>query len=81
MLVPRKLIVIAIGVLAVFTIGRLAKWLGAWTDRRFFREAYDAEQVLSELSDGVRGMVIRARCLRRSPIALLRRCTFPEWPC
>ena len=30
---------------------------GAWIDRRFFREAYDAEQVLSELSDSVRGMV------------------------
>lgn len=54
---PQKIVVIAVGILAVFTIGRLAKGLGLWTDRRFFREAYDAEQVLSELSDGVRGMV------------------------
>jgi phosphoserine phosphatase RsbU/P len=54
---PQKLIVIAIGILAVFTIRRLTEKIASWTDRRFFREAYDAEQVLSELSDGVRGMV------------------------
>ena len=54
---PQKIIVIAVGILAVFTIRRITERLGAWTDRRFFREAYDAEQVLSELSDGVRGMV------------------------
>jgi phosphoserine phosphatase RsbU/P len=54
---PQKIIVIAVEVIAVFAISRLAKKLGTWTDRRFFREAYDAEQVLGELSDGVRGMV------------------------
>ncbi len=53
----KAIMVIVIEVVAVFTISRLAKRLGAWTDRRFFREAYDAEQVLGELSDGVRGMV------------------------
>jgi len=46
---------IVIGVL--FTIRRAADKLRTWTDRRFFREAYNAEQVLSELSDHVRGMV------------------------
>ncbi len=54
---PQKLIVIAIGLLAIFTIRRLSLKLGAWVDRRFFREAYDAEQVLGELSEGVRSMV------------------------
>jgi sigma-B regulation protein RsbU (phosphoserine phosphatase) len=55
---PQMMImVIAVEVLAVFGISRLAKRLGAWTDRRFFREAYDTEQVLGKLSDGVRGMV------------------------
>jgi sigma-B regulation protein RsbU (phosphoserine phosphatase) len=54
---PQKLIVIGLGLLAVFTIRRLADKIGAWIDRRFFREAYDAEQVLSELSDSVRSMV------------------------
>jgi len=52
-----KIIVIAIAVTIGFTIPRLAARLRHWTDRRFFREAYDAEQVLSELSDHVRGMV------------------------
>src|ERR1022692_3665142 len=51
------IMVLAVEVLAVFGISRLAKRLGAWTDRRFFRESYDAEQVLGELSDGVRGMM------------------------
>ncbi len=54
---PQKLIVIALGLVAVFTIRRMTEKTGAWLDRRFFREAYDAEQVLSELSDSVRGMV------------------------
>ena len=54
---PRLIMVIVVEVLVVLGISRLTKKLGAWTDRRFFREAYDAEQVLSELSDGVRGMV------------------------
>ncbi|MGB9255296.1 MAG: SpoIIE family protein phosphatase, partial [Candidatus Korobacteraceae bacterium] len=54
---PQKLIVIGIGLLAVFTIRQLSAKIGVWVDRRFFREAYDAEQVLSELSEGVRSMV------------------------
>jgi sigma-B regulation protein RsbU (phosphoserine phosphatase) len=54
---PQKIIVIALGLLAIFTIRRMNEKIRAWIDRRFFREAYDAEQVLSELSDGVRGMV------------------------
>lgn len=54
---PQKLIVIALGLVAIFTIRRMGEGIGAWLDRRFFREAYDAEQVLAELSDGVRGMV------------------------
>jgi phosphoserine phosphatase RsbU/P len=31
--------------------------LKTWTDRRFFRDAYDAEQILTELSDKVRTIV------------------------
>jgi sigma-B regulation protein RsbU (phosphoserine phosphatase) len=53
----QKLIVIALGLAAIFVIRRLGEQTGAWIDRRFFREAYDAEQVLSELSDSVRTMV------------------------
>jgi sigma-B regulation protein RsbU (phosphoserine phosphatase) len=54
---PQKMIVIGLGLLAIFTIRRMTEKIGTWIDRRFFREAYDAEQVLAELSDGVRGMV------------------------
>jgi phosphoserine phosphatase RsbU/P len=54
---PTKAIVAAMGLLAIFTIRGAAARLRIWTDRRFFREAYNAEQVLSELSDQVRNMV------------------------
>ena len=54
---PQKAAVIALGVIAVFTIRRVGDRLRAWIDRRFFREAYDTEQVLTELSDEVRSMV------------------------
>ncbi|HEY6249934.1 MAG TPA: PDZ domain-containing protein, partial [Candidatus Angelobacter sp.] len=52
-----KITVIVVGVVAVFTIRRGAEKLKSWTDRRFFREAYNAEHVLSELSDHVRTIV------------------------
>ncbi|MBV9482848.1 MAG: SpoIIE family protein phosphatase [Acidobacteria bacterium] len=54
---PEKIAVIAIGVTAVFTIRRVGARLRAWTDRRFFREAYNAEHVLTELSEQVRTIV------------------------
>jgi len=54
---PQKVAVIAVGLTAVFTIRRLGDRLRTWVDRRFFREAYDAEQVLSELGEQVRAMV------------------------
>jgi sigma-B regulation protein RsbU (phosphoserine phosphatase) len=54
---PQRLVLIAIGVVAVLTIRRAGDWLRAWIDRRFFREAYDTEQVLTELSDQVRSIV------------------------
>ncbi|MGD0214467.1 MAG: SpoIIE family protein phosphatase [Terriglobales bacterium] len=52
-----KIIVAAVGLLAIFTIRRGADRLRTWTDRRFFREAYNTEQVLSDLSDQVRSMM------------------------
>ncbi len=53
----QKIALIALGFGFVFYVRRLGDQLRAWTDRRFFREAYNAEIVLSELSDQVRGMV------------------------
>src|SRR5262249_54810755 len=52
-----KIAVIALGLTAVMVIRRGAERLRGWVDRRFFREAYDAERVLSELSDQVRSIV------------------------
>jgi sigma-B regulation protein RsbU (phosphoserine phosphatase) len=54
---PQKIIVILVGATAAFTIRRLGDGLRTWVDRRFFRESYNAEQVLSELSEQVRSMV------------------------
>jgi sigma-B regulation protein RsbU (phosphoserine phosphatase) len=54
---PQRIAVIVVGVAAVFTIRRAGDRLREWIDRRFFREAYDTEQVLTDLSDQVRSMV------------------------
>lgn len=54
---PGKLIVIGIAITVGLTIPRMGLRLQQWIDRRFFREAYNTDQVLSELSDHVRGMV------------------------
>ena len=54
---PQKLIFISLGIIGVFLIRLLAGKIKAWTDRRFFREAYNAEQILSDLSEDVRTMI------------------------
>jgi sigma-B regulation protein RsbU (phosphoserine phosphatase) len=51
---PRKLQAIAFGMAAALVVPRFAKRAFDWTDRRFFREAYDVERVLTELSEQVR---------------------------
>ncbi|MGI9055123.1 MAG: SpoIIE family protein phosphatase [Pyrinomonadaceae bacterium] len=54
---PQKIIFISLGIIGVFLIRLLAAKIKAWTDRRFFREAYNAEQILSDLSEDVRTMI------------------------
>lgn len=54
---PQKITVISVGIIAALTLRRLGEGVRTWIDRRFFREAYDAEHVLTELSDQVRAMV------------------------
>lgn len=49
--------ILFVGVSLIVAIGRLGQWLIKWTDRRFFREAVNTEQVLNELSENVRTMV------------------------
>jgi sigma-B regulation protein RsbU (phosphoserine phosphatase) len=53
---PQKTIVILVGITAYFTIRRLGDGVRTWVDRRFFRENYNAENVLTELSEQVRSI-------------------------
>jgi sigma-B regulation protein RsbU (phosphoserine phosphatase) len=53
----RKLSAIGWSMTFAIVMPRVAKKALAWTDRRFFREAYDAERVLTELSEEVRSIV------------------------
>ncbi|HEY0459356.1 MAG TPA: SpoIIE family protein phosphatase [Pyrinomonadaceae bacterium] len=48
---------VAAGFALIPLIDYVAKNLRVWIDRKFFREAYNAEQILSELSEDVRTMV------------------------
>ncbi len=54
---PQKITFIALGVVFVFLIRFLADKIKVWVDRKFFREAYNAEQILSDLSEEVRTMI------------------------
>jgi phosphoserine phosphatase RsbU/P len=45
------------GLALIPLIDYVAKNLRVWIDKKFFREAYNAEQILSELSEDVRTMV------------------------
>jgi len=53
----QKIIVILVGITASLTIRGLGDRLRVWVDRRFFRENYNAEHVLTDLSDQVRSIV------------------------
>jgi sigma-B regulation protein RsbU (phosphoserine phosphatase) len=52
-----KIVTIAVGLGLVFLLRHGAKHLRAWIDHRFFRDSYNAEQILSELGDQVRTML------------------------
>jgi sigma-B regulation protein RsbU (phosphoserine phosphatase) len=45
-----------IGAAAIILVGRVIRMLSQWMDRRFFREAYNAELILTDLSNTVAGM-------------------------
>ncbi len=53
----QKILIIAVGITAYFTIRRVGDRLRTWVDRRFFRETYDTENILTELSEQVRSMI------------------------
>lgn len=54
---PQQLMAIGLGMMAVLIVPSGAQRLFAWTDRRFFREAYDVERMLTGLSEEVRTIV------------------------
>jgi sigma-B regulation protein RsbU (phosphoserine phosphatase) len=54
---PERIKVIAEGLIGVLLVQRIASKLRGSVDRRFFREAYNAELVLSDLAEKVRTMV------------------------
>lgn len=60
---PQKIMVMAAGVALIFLLQGVAEKLRGWVDKRFFREAYDAEQILSDLSEKVRTIVETAPLL------------------
>ncbi|MGH9447740.1 MAG: GAF domain-containing protein, partial [Terriglobia bacterium] len=49
--------VVAAGVALILATARLTKRLRTWTDRKFFRDAYNAETVMSELGEKVRSII------------------------
>lgn len=51
------LVVVSLGLAAILLLGRGAKGLAKWIDRRFFRDSYNTEQLLMELSEQVRTIV------------------------
>ncbi len=56
---------IALLILAVLWLRKGAERLRKWTDRRFFRDAYNAEQILEALSDEVLSIVEKRPLLER----------------
>jgi sigma-B regulation protein RsbU (phosphoserine phosphatase) len=52
-----KLALIAAAILVVLRIRRGSERLRVWLDRRFFREAYNSDQILSELGENVRSIL------------------------
>jgi sigma-B regulation protein RsbU (phosphoserine phosphatase) len=53
-----RVVIVIAGMVAIVGIGgRFADRLRGWVDRRFFREAYEADAILSDLATKVRTMV------------------------
>ncbi|HKW55966.1 MAG TPA: GAF domain-containing SpoIIE family protein phosphatase, partial [Candidatus Acidoferrum sp.] len=62
---PNEITTISLGVLAVIWLRKGGDHLRRWLDRRFFRDAYNAEQILEALSEEVRSIVEKQPLLER----------------
>jgi sigma-B regulation protein RsbU (phosphoserine phosphatase) len=62
--VTRRIVAICAGFGLIALIGTFAGRVQRWLDRRFFREAYDAEQILGELGNQVRRIVDTSSVLK-----------------
>jgi len=62
---PQKIVIISLSFIAILWLRKLSGSVRAWVDRRFFRDAYNAEQILSGLSDEVRTIVETMPLLER----------------
>jgi phosphoserine phosphatase RsbU/P len=51
---PQKSILLALGIIVSLRVRQFGEKVRGWVDKRFFREAYNAEQILSDLSEQVR---------------------------
>lgn len=60
----QKIVLAASGIAAIVVLQRLRQRVAEWVDRRFFRQAYDAEHLLTDLSEEVRTMVDVGSLLR-----------------
>lgn len=58
-------IIIAAAILVFWETRQGFRTLRLWIDRKFFRDAYDAEQILSELGDQMRSIVEPRRLLEK----------------
>jgi len=56
---PYKLMLVVLLIFLVIRIRDIGEHLRRWVDRRFFREAFNAEQILGDLSGQVRGILDR----------------------
>jgi len=48
--------IVAAGIAVVLVLGKIGRQMRLWMDRRFFREAYNAERILTDLSSSVAGI-------------------------
>ena len=61
----REITAVALLLVVVLRLRTAADKVRAWTDRRFFRDAYNAEQILEALSEEVRSIVEKQPLLER----------------